>query len=312
MGLAWPGMYTGGGDIVGATQQAITAMMDEFADAVQERMTKSGIQLYASPLWRPWSLVVVRDSEKILAAFGPLLGGIASIRWLDQSHKTFSPDEVITYVVSQLGMPISTIVSLPRPDISTSSASMRSAVDRHIAEVERANRLGRLGDLTGLAHLEPFLQMFLDDHPNPARNAFVMMRFIASLQMKEIYQTIREVSAAYGFHGVRADDRDYTGELWSNIQVYMTCCQYGIAVFEDIEQRDFNPNVSLELGYMLGKGKRSLILKERRLPNLPADVVHRLYKPFDMFDIGNSISREVSRWIETDLGLTRIDPSAGR
>lgn len=174
-------------------------------------------------------------------------------------------------------------------------------------EVERANRLGRLGDLTGLSHLEPDLRRFLEDHPNPDRNVFVMMRFIDSTQMNETYQTIKDTCSAYGFDAVRADDRDYTGELWSNIEVYMTCCHYGVAVFEDIEQRDFNPNVSLELGYMLGRRKRSLILKEKRLPNLPADVVHRLYKPFDMFSIAESVSREVRRWIEVDLGFPRVD-----
>lgn len=107
----------------------------------------------------------------------------------------------------------------------------------------------------------------------------------------------------YGFKALRADARDYTGELWSNIQVYMTGCQLGIAVFEDIEQRDFNPNVSLELGYMMAKQRRCLILKEKRLPNLPADVVHRLYKQFDMFDIERSVSREVANWVAIDLGV---------
>jgi hypothetical protein len=98
--------------------------------------------------------------------------------------------------------------------------------------------------------------------------------------------------------------RDYTGELWSNIEVYMTCSMYGVAVFEDIDKRDFNPNVSLELGYMLANRRRCLILKEQRLPDLPADVVHRLYKPFDMFDIERSVSREVARWVDVDLGIT--------
>lgn len=26
-------------------------------------------------------------------------------------------------------------------------------------------------------------------------------------------------------------------------------------MFEDVEQRDFNPNVSLELGYLMGRGE---------------------------------------------------------
>lgn len=104
-------------------------------------------------------------------------------------------------------------------------------------------------------------------------------------------------------NAVRADDRDYTGELWSNIEVYLTGCQYGIAVFEDIDQRDFNPNVSLELGYLMGRGKRTLLLKEKRLPRVPTDVVHRLYKEFDGYDIENSIKREVGQWITRDLRI---------
>lgn len=78
--------------------------------------------------------------------------------------------------------------------------------------------------------------------------------------------------------------------------------QVRVSVFEDIDHRDFNPNVSLELGYMLGKHKRCLILKERRLQQLPTDVVNRLYKPFDAFDIEGSIGSQVLEWIDNDLG----------
>jgi hypothetical protein len=120
--------------------------------------------------------------------------------------------------------------------------------------------------------------------------------------MDAIYPAIRDTLSSRGYHAVRADDRDYTGELWSNIEIYMTCCQLGVAVFEDIERRDYNPNVSLELGYMLGRRRRCLILKEQHLPNLPAYVVNRLYKPFDMFDVSNSVSQQVARWVDVDLG----------
>ncbi|MCI4012830.1 hypothetical protein MPN20_15285 [Brevibacterium sp. ZH18] len=46
-----------------------------------------------------------------------------------------------------------------------------------------------------------------------------------------------------------------------------------------------------------------LLLKEKRLPRVPSDVVHRLYKEFDIFDIDSSINREIKRWIGVDLGL---------
>jgi hypothetical protein len=53
----------------------------------------------------------------------------------------------------------------------------------------------------------------------------------------------------------------------------------------------------------MGRGKRTLLLKEKRLPRMPTDVVHRLYKEFDLFDIENSIKREIKRWVSVDLGL---------
>ena len=165
------------------------------------------------------------------------------------------------------------------------------------------NALGKLGDIQHVRHLENDLRRFLEDHPEPSRNVFVMMRFSDTAQMKQIHQAIVDGLKEHGMNAVRADDRDYTGELWSNIEVYLTGCQYGIAVFEDIDQRDFNPNVSLELGYLMGRGKRTLLLKEKRLPKVPTDVVHRLYKEFDGYDIENSIKREVGQWISRDLRI---------
>jgi hypothetical protein len=308
MPLPWPSATNNDGNMSREVQQAIRKLLSEFADAVTPLMSQAGFPLHFSPLWRPWNLVVVRDSEKVLAAFYPLQGGIAAIHWLDQPTEVMSPASLRASVSSQLGMPTSALISLPLPEAPTTTAGITAAAVQHLREVERANRLGRLGDLTGISHLETQLRQFLDDHPDPDHNAFVMMRFKDSPQMKEIFSTIKDTCVKYGFHAVWADDRDYTGDLWSNIEVYMTCCNYGVAVFEDIDQRDFNPNVSLELGYMLGRRKRTLILKEQRLPNLPADVVHRLYKPFDMFSIADSVSREIKRWVEVDLGFTRLIP----
>lgn len=72
-------------------------------------------------------------------------------------------------------------------------------------------------------------------------------------------------------------------------------------MFEDIEQRDFNPNVAYELGYMKGRQKRCLILKERRLPRMPSDVIHRLYREFDVFDIKRTITEQVDAWVQKDI-----------
>jgi hypothetical protein len=297
-------VYDGG--MLPEERQSVTSLLNQFGDVVAPLLTQAGFPVHASPLWRPWNLIVVKDSEKLLAAFTSLQGGISTIRWVDKSAEKFTEASLISAIMNELGAPVVAVINLPLPGSQGIEQGIVSAAMRHVSEVEHANRLGRLGDLTGLSHLEPHLRSFLEEHPDPSRNVFVMMRFIESPQMNGIYSAIKDSCSAYGFHAVRADDRDYTGELWSNIEVYMTCCQYGVAVFEDIDKRDFNPNVSLELGYMMGRRKRTLILKEKRLPDLPADVIHRLYKPFDMFAVSETVSREVGRWIEVDLGIPRL------
>lgn len=301
--LPWPGAHMSGGDLNDEGQNAVREVLDAFGDKAAQAIERLGLPLHASPLWRPWNLIAVRDAEKIIAAFTQLSGGMADIRWLDRQDQLFPPEELVRAVRAELGVPVVALVTLPLPGAPGREAQVAAAATQHAVAVERDARLGRLGDLSGLQHLEPHLREFLNDHPDPERNIFVMMRFLQSAQLDEAHAAIRDTLADRGFHAVRADDRDYTGELWSNIEVYLACCRLGVAVFEDIEQRDFNPNVSLELGYMLGRGRRCLILKEQRLPALPADVVHRLYKPFDMFDVNRSVAREVARWVDVDLGI---------
>jgi len=128
-----------------------------------------------------------------------------------------------------------------------------------------------------------------------------MMRFKPTAQHRAIIETIRASLAANGYDAVRADDKAYVDELWSNIQVYALGCRFGIAVFEDIDAEPLNPNVALELGYMMARRKRTLILKEQRLAALPSDVIGHLYKPFDMFTIERSIRDRVNEWVNVDL-----------
>jgi len=160
-----------------------------------------------------------------------------------------------------------------------------------------------LGDLSGLSHIEQPLKQFLTHHPRFDRNVFIMMRFAPHTQLTSVYNSVKETLARRGYDAVRADERDYTGELWTNIQTYMHGSKYGIAIFEDFTGvRDINPNVSLELGYMVARQKRTLILKEKTLPSISADVMHRLYRPFDMFAIEESIENQVGQWADVDLG----------
>ncbi len=277
-----------------------------FAGRLEERLASLGLPPDASPIFMLSSMFIVKYSSQVLVLFAPLPEGTASVIWAFLPGVQSSPDGLDEYLLTTFGLTVGTIVTLPLPTVHDPEPMIEAAVTEEVANVERETRVNLvslLGDLTGVAHLDRAFMSFLEEHPDPRRNVFVMMRFIDNPQMNKIYATIKSSLAVRGIHATRADDRDYTGELWSNIEVYLTCCHLGIAVFEDIEKRDFNPNVSLELGYMLGRRRRCLILKEQRLPNLPADVVHRLYKPFDMFDISTSVDQQVGRWIDVDLGM---------
>lgn len=298
MPLNWSGIATSGGNMSESDQALVRESLDLFADEVGGLMDAAQILRLSSPLFRQWGLVVVWDAEKLTAAF-LRAQGIPARRWIDERTQIIPVDALVEDIRAQLDAEITTIVTLPVPPIPP--AHLRTAALHHLTEIERATALGKLGDLTGVEHLEPALREFIADHPDPDRNVFVMMRFRQNERMDAIHNTISTTLAGLNFHAIRADDRDYTGELWTNVQTCMTGSKFGIAVFEDIDDRDFNPNVSLELGYMLAARKRCLILKEQRLPTLPADVLHRLYKDFDMFRIQETISHQLDRWIRVDL-----------
>lgn len=302
MPLNWAGIGVSGGNMSDADQTLVRQSLDRFADDVARLLDEAHVPQDTSPIFRQWGLVVVWDAEKLVALFTKP-SGIPMQRWLDERTQIIPVPTIVDEISTNLAVEVVSVVVLPVPTAAP-GAQHSSAAMHHITELERSSALGRLGDLRGLEHLEPALRDLIADHPSPDRNVFVMMRFRKTDQMASIHTAIRNTLLPLGFHAIRADDRDYTGELWTNVQVCMTGCNLGIAVFEDIDDRDFNPNVSLELGYMLARHKRCLILKERRLPTLPADVVHRLYKDFDMFKINETVAHQVDRWLRIDLRAT--------
>lgn len=81
---------------------------------------------------------------------------------------------------------------------------------------------------------------------------------------------------------------------------YKDACHFGVA--EQVVETDYNPNVSLELGYMLAQDKRLLLPKERSLPRLPSDLVGHLYKESDGGNIAPTIAKASLDWLR-DIGV---------
>jgi len=132
--------------------------------------------------------------------------------------------------------------------------------------------------------IQESLAHFKDDYPDPNKVAFIMMRFGETKAHDEIVKAIRSALDSHGIDGIRADDKQYHDDLFSNVMTYLYGCGFGITVFERIEADDFNPNVSLEVGYMLALNKPVCLLKDKTIKILQTDLVGKLYKEFDPQD----------------------------
>jgi len=149
------------------------------------------------------------------------------------------------------------------------------------------------------------LERFLRDYPEIHRNAFVMMKFGKTKAHDLIIDAIRSTLDQYSIHALRADDKQYHDDLFPNVLTYIYGCRFGIAVFERLEEDDFNPNVSLEVGYMIALKKSVCLLKDKTLKNLHTDLVGKLYKTFDPQDAENTIPPDLEKWLR-DKDLINI------
>lgn len=131
-----------------------------------------------------------------------------------------------------------------------------------------------------------------------------MMRFSDTKQNAQIVQALRAATKEYGLHLLRADQKSYTDSLWANVQAYINACDYGVAVYDQLNDKDINPNVGIEVGYMLALEKPILLLKEQRLQSLPTDLVGHLYRQFDGFDIEATIRPRIKEWLR-DVGIAK-------
>lgn len=156
--------------------------------------------------------------------------------------------------------------------------------------------------LIDFPELAPFIKLFQADHPDPQHCAFIMMKYEETPLHKQIVKAVRETCSRHGIEALRADDKRYADDLLPNVRTYMHGCSFGIAVFERLTAEDFNPNVSLELGYMMARCKPICLLKDSTLPSLHSDLVGRLYEGFETQQPEESIPPVLEKWLR-DKGI---------
>lgn len=145
------------------------------------------------------------------------------------------------------------------------------------------------------------IEAFNADHKGK-KTAFIIMQFSKTNAHDKIVQTIKDTLNNHGIVGLRADDKEYADDLFANIKTYMHCCDFGIGVFERILEDNFNPNVSIEVGYMMGLRKNVCLLKDQTLKNLPTDLTGKLYKEFDPQDVEKTLPDQLEKWMK-DKGI---------
>jgi len=138
---------------------------------------------------------------------------------------------------------------------------------------------------------------FHKDHPDINRNAFIMMRFGDTDAHKKIMISIKSILSKYKIKALRADEKEYHEDLFPNVLTYIYGSNFGIAVFERLETEDFNPNVSLEVGYMRALKKPICLLKDKTLEALQTDLVGKLYRAFDPQSPEKTIPKELEKWL---------------
>jgi hypothetical protein len=190
----------------------------------------------------------------------------------------------------------------PSSSISLADLSTRSVSFESSSQPPPSSRGQQVIDESTPSEIRESLQRVRVDYPDPDKVAFLMMRFGKTQAHKNIVKGIKKTLDPLGISVVRADDKQYHDDLFPNVLTYVYGCSFAISVFERIEKEEFNPNVALEVGYMLALRKHVCLLKDRTLDTLHADLVAKLYRVFDPFDPTGTIPGELSQWLK-DKGL---------
>ncbi|WP_292347977.1 DUF2321 domain-containing protein [Methanoregula sp. PtaB.Bin085] len=148
-----------------------------------------------------------------------------------------------------------------------------------------------------LPAIQDSLKRYKQLYPPPEKTAFIMMRFGATAQHREILDVITTALKNNKISGLRADSLIFHEDLYYNILTYLHGCDFGVAVFEVIEDPEYNPNVAFEVGFLKALGKPVCLLKEKSLEKLPTDLIGKNYNEFDINDCEKSIQDELNYWI---------------
>jgi len=299
------GMASIGGDLAENEQKAANEIVKSFGEKVRRYALALQVPAALLKVQQCTFLFVARDTANLHFVFADAPGG-TSIKYRDLSANGRLD---LQSIVHQVRIEVGEVAWAFSTPLNASAAELDSYIQNIVQQyvnttIQSQHKPdGKIsGEAISLPEIASGVEKFRADYPIGSKTAFVIMQFGATKPHDALVTCIKETLKKYGITALRADDKEYMDDLFPNLKTYMHACNFGIAVFDRITEDDFNPNVSLEVGYMLGMGKNVLLLKDKTLKYLQTDLTGKLYKPFDTSDIENTIPQQIEKWL-TDKGL---------
>lgn len=295
------GMANVGGDLPDSDKAKVNEDIKAFATTVTN--IGRGLQVPASSLTIKQSsfLFVGKDTENFHVIFAKA-PGMDSLNYRDLSN---SGRIALEALVHQVRIDVGDVIwafSLPlfasSDDKKNLLNSMSAQYVNSVLQAQSKPEKQPSEESINNPEIASGLERIRKDYPVGTRIAFIIMKLGSTSVHEQMIQDIKDVLNKHGVVGLRADDKEYLDDLFLNVKVYMHACDFGIAVYERIVSDEFNPNVSLEVGYLFGMKKPVMLLKDQTLKALNTDLTGKLYKEFDTTNTKESINASIEKWLK--------------
>lgn len=299
------GMASTGGDLPDSEKQSANEIIRSFGEKVRKYALALQVPASLLKVQQCTFLFVGKDTASFHFVFADSPGG-NSLNYRNLSaHGRLELQSLVHQVrieVGEVAWAFSCPLNVALPELED---YIQTIVQQYVISVLQSQQKPSKNissEAVSMPEIASGLEKFRADYPIGKKTAFIIMQFGNTKPHQAIVTCIKDTLAKHGITALRADDKEYMDDLFPNIKTYMHACDFGVAVYDRITEDDFNPNVSLEVGYMLGMRKNVLLLKDKTLKSLQTDLTGKLYKAFDTTDIDNTMPQHIVKWL-SDRGL---------
>lgn len=298
------GMASIGGDLPETDKKFANEIVKSFGEKVKNYALSLQVPASLLKVQQSTFLFVAKDSTSLHFVFADVQGSNTL------NYRNLSADGRIELqsIVHQVRLEVGDVIwafSCPlNVPLSTLEEYIEKIVRQYVNSVLESQQKPNKNisnEALSIPEIASGLEKFRTDFQIGQKTAFIIMQFSPTKQHHDIAECIKNTLQKSGISALRADEKEYMDDLFANIRTYMHACDFGVAVFDRITEDDFNPNVSLEVGYMMGMGKDVLLLKDKTLKGLQTDLTGKIYKVFDTTDIPGTMPNHIKKWL-TDKG----------